>query len=161
MTGGESVPTVEDGAVAASGPTTAEVVPVPEASKQDFSAGIEKSDAQKEAEKRAARAKKYNLPENEDAAKLAERTKKFGVDNSNIVDRLDSALPEGRQKRPRDDSRQGGRSAKRQTTDTRRPQLNPRNTQKSGAKKPTGGRVTDDQMEKKKAEDRAKRFAPA
>ncbi|RAL60730.1 hypothetical protein DID88_009836 [Monilinia fructigena] len=161
ITGGEGAPTAEDGAVAASGPTKTEVAPVPEAPKQDFSAGIEKSDAQKEAEKRAARAKRFNIPENEEAAKLAERAKKFGLDNSKIVEGLDSALPEGRQKRAREDNRQGGRNAKRQTPDNRRPQPGQKNTQKPGPRKPAGGRVTDDPVEKAKAEARAKRFAPA
>ncbi|KAB8296952.1 hypothetical protein EYC80_002360 [Monilinia laxa] len=161
ITGGEGAPTAEDGAVAASGPTKTEVAPVPEAPKQDFSAGIEKSDAQKEAEKRAARAKRFNIPENEEAAKLAERAKKFGLDNSKIVEGLDSALPEGRQKRAREDNRQGGRNAKRQTPDNRRPQSGQKNTQKPGPRKPAGGRVTDDPVEKAKAEARAKRFAPA
>ncbi|QSZ35152.1 hypothetical protein DSL72_008019 [Monilinia vaccinii-corymbosi] len=162
VTGGEGVPTAEDGAVAASGTTTkTDVTLVPEAPKQDFSAGIEKSDAQKEAEKRAARAKRFNIPENEEAAKLAERAKKFGLDNSKIVEGLDSALPEGRQKRAREDGRQGGRNAKRPTPDNRRPQTGPRNSQKSGPKKPAGGRVTDNPAEKEKAEARAKRFASA
>ncbi|APA10296.1 hypothetical protein SS1G_07251 [Sclerotinia sclerotiorum 1980 UF-70] len=159
--GGEGVPTAEDGAVAASGPTETEVAAAPEAPKQDFSAGIEKSDAQKEAEKRAARAKRFNIPESEEAAKLAERAKKFGVDNSKIVEGLDSALPERRPKRAREESRQGGRNAKRQTPDSRKPQSGPKHTQKSGPKQSAGGRVTDNPAEKAKAEARAKRFATA
>ncbi|ESZ92301.1 hypothetical protein SBOR_7292 [Sclerotinia borealis F-4128] len=158
VTGGEGVPTAEDGAAAASGPTDTEVAPVPEAPKQDFSAGIEKSDAQKEAEKRAARAKRFNMAEDEEAAKLTERAKKFGLDNSKIVEGLDSALPDKRQKRAREDGRQGGRNAKRQTPD-RRSQPAPKQTQNSGPKKATGGRVTDNPDEKAKAERRAKRFA--
>lgn len=161
VTGGEGVPTAEDGAIAASGPTTTEVAPVPEAPKQDFSAGIEKSDAQKEAEKRAARAKRFGITEDDEAAKLAERAKKFGLDNSKIVEGLDSALPERRQKRAREDGRQGGRNSKRPTPDTRRSQHGPRNAQKSGPKPPAAGRVTDNPAEKAKAEARAKRFATA
>ncbi|KAI9646017.1 hypothetical protein NHQ30_005455 [Ciborinia camelliae] len=161
VTGGEGVPTAEDGAVAASGPAKTEVAPAPEAPKQDFSAGIEKSDAQKEAEKRAARAKRFGISENEEAAKLAERAKKFGLDNSKIVEGLDSALPERRPKRAREDNRQGGRNAKRQTPDNRRSQPGPKHTQRPGPKKATGGRVTDNPEEKAKAEARAKRFATA
>ncbi|TGO86158.1 hypothetical protein BPOR_0329g00050 [Botrytis porri] len=161
VTGGEGVPTAEDGAIAASGPTTTEVAPVPEAPKQDFSAGIEKSDAQKEAEKRAARAKRFGITEDDEAAKLAERAKKFGLDNSKIVEGLDSALPERRQKRAREDGRQGGRNSKRPTPDSRRPQQGPRNAQKSSPKPPAAGRVTDNPAEKAKAEARAKRFATA
>lgn len=160
VTGGEGVPTAEDGAVAASGLTKTEVAPVPEAPKQDFSAGIAKSDAQTEAEKRAARAAKWGTG-TEDDAKLAERVKKFGVvDSSKIVERLDSALPERRPKRARDDSRQGGRDSKRQTPNSRRSQPGPKHNQKSGPK-PAGGRVTDNPEEKAKAEARAKRFERA
>ncbi|PQE32709.1 SAP domain protein [Rutstroemia sp. NJR-2017a WRK4] len=173
VTGGEGAPTAADGVVAASGPTAAaaEVAPeaVPEAPKPDFSAGLEKTDAEKEAEKRAARAKRFGITEDEEATKLAERAKKFGLDASEkVVKGLDSALPERREKRARDEKHQGGRNPKRQTPD-RRSQSGPKNNQKPtqkpqqkpGAKKPSGGRITDDPAEKAKAEARAKRFQSA
>jgi SAP domain-containing ribonucleoprotein len=154
VTGGEGAPKAAGGAVAASGPTTAETITEPAAPKQDFSIGIQQTDAEKEAEKRAARAKRFGITEDDEAKKLADRAKKFGLESKEaVVKGLDSALPERRQKRVRED-RQGGRSAKRQTPDRRtEPKAAP-------AKKPSG-RITDDPSEKAKAEARAKRFQTA
>jgi SAP domain-containing ribonucleoprotein len=91
---------------------------------------------------------------------LAERAKKFGIEkNDETVKGLDSALPERRQKRSREDkpSGQGGRNAKRQTPDRRTaPTAKP-----AAAAKKTAGRVVDDPAEKAKAEARAKRFQAA
>ncbi|KAM3070458.1 hypothetical protein ACMFMG_010281 [Clarireedia jacksonii] len=170
VTGGEGAPTAADGVIAASGPavTATEVTSesVPQAPKPDFSAGLEKTDAEKEAEKRAARAKRFGITEDEDAKKLAERAKKFGLDASEkVVKGLDSALPERREKRAREEKHQGGRNPKRQTPD-RRSQPGLKNSQKPtqkphqkpGAKKSSGSRITDDPVEKAKAEARAKRF---
>jgi SAP domain-containing ribonucleoprotein len=110
-------------------------------------------------EKRAARAKRFGVPEDDEAKKLAERAKKFGVDSKEtVVKGLDSALPERRQKRGRED-REGGRSAKRQTPD-RRTEAAPRPAAATMAKKPMG-RILDDPAEKAKAEARAKRFQQA
>lgn len=124
--------------------------------KADFTAGIQQTDAEKEAEKRAARAKRFGVPEDAEAKKLAERAKKFGLEeNEAVVKGLDSALPERRQKRGRED-KQDGRSAKRQTPDRR---TAPVSKVASGPKPP--GRVFDDPSEKAKAEARAKRFQTA
>lgn len=162
VNGGEGAPKAADGVVAAPAPATTEAAAVPEAPKQDFSAGMEKTDAEKEAEKRAARAKRFGIVEDDEAKKLAERAKKFGTNTETVVKGLDSALPEGRQKRSRED-KQGGRNPKRQTPD-RRSQPAHKPNQKpgvgAGARKPAG-RVTDDPTEKAKAEMRAKRFATA
>jgi SAP domain-containing ribonucleoprotein len=148
-----------DGGAASSGAATAEAAPAPEAPKQDFSIGIQQTDAEKEAEKRAARAKRFGIPEDDEAKKLAERAKKFGLDaQETVVKGLDSALPERRAKRGRED-RDGGRSAKRQTPD-RRTEAAPKVAASTKAKKPAG-RVLDDPVEKAKAEARAKRFQQA
>ncbi|KAF8849075.1 hypothetical protein BDZ45DRAFT_708980 [Acephala macrosclerotiorum] len=164
VTGGEDALKAADGAVASSGATTTEVAPAPEpeAPKEDFSIGLEKSDAQKEAEKRAARAKRFNIPENEEAKKLAERAKKFGTEGKDtVISGLDSALPERRQKRARDEQGggRGGRAAKRQTPD-RRADPKPRGAAPLN-KKQGFGKITDDPVEKAKAEARAKRFGKA
>jgi SAP domain-containing ribonucleoprotein len=119
VTGGEGAPKAADGAIASSGATTSEPATVPEVPKQDFSIGIQQTDAEKEAERRAARAKRFGITEDEEEKKKLERAKKFGLDGKEqIVKGLDSALPERRPKRGREE-KQGGRSAKRQTPDRR------------------------------------------
>ena len=161
MTGGDDAQTAGDGADAASG-ATAEIVE-PEAPKQDFSIGIAQTDAEKEAERRAARAKRFGITEDDEAKKLAERAKKFGLDSKEaVVKGLDSALPERRAKRGRDD-KQGGRNAKRQTPnppDRKTESATKAKTAAAPAKK-AAGRITDDPTEKAKAEARAKRFQTA
>lgn len=137
----------------------AEAAPVPEAPKENFSIGLEKSDAEKEAEKRAARAKRFGIPENEEAKKIAERAKKFGTGSNPVVDSLDTALPERRPKRVREEKQQGGRQTKRQTPDRRTEK--PKTETKPQPKKQQSGRITDDPVEKAKAEARAARFAKA
>lgn len=111
-------------------------------------------------EKRAARAKRFGVAEDDEAKKLAERAKKFGVDSKEtVVKGLDSALPERRQKRGRED-REGGRNAKRQTPD-RRTEAAPRAAAAATKAKKPLGRILDDPVEKAKAEARAKRFQQA
>ena len=120
--------------------------------------GIQQTDAEKEAEKRAARAKRFGIQEDDEAKKLADRAKKFGLDSTEkVVGGLDSALPERRQKRGRED-REAGRSAKRQTPD-RRTEPAPKTSGASKMRKPTA--ILDDPTEKAKAEARAKRFQQA
>jgi SAP domain-containing ribonucleoprotein len=140
------------------------ISPVPEAPKQDFSIGISQTDAEKEAARRAARAKRFGLTEtvDEEEKKKLDRAKKFGLDaKEEVVKGLDSALPERRPKRAREE-RGGGnpRGAKRQTPDRRTgPGPKPNTAAEKGKEraKPVG-RVTDDPTEKAKAEARAKRF---
>jgi SAP domain-containing ribonucleoprotein len=123
----------------------------------DFSIGIQQTDAEKEAERRAARAKRFGLTEDDEEKKKLDRAKKFGLDaKPEVVKGLDSALPERRQKRGREE-KQGGRAAKRQTPDRR---TEPAPKAAAVTKKPLG-RVIDDPSEKAKAEARAKRFATA
>lgn len=161
VTGGADAPAAADGAVAASGEVEAVVVEEP---KQDFSIGLQKTDAEKEAERRAARAKKFGIVPDDDEVKRAERAKKFGGGAEDVdVSGLDGALPE-RKKRGREE-REGktGREAKRQTPDRRAeplkkearpsvPKQEPRKAYKS---------VMDDPVEKAKAEARRQKFASA
>lgn len=155
LVGGDGAPTATDAAVAAAAGAT-EAAVEPEAPKQDFSIGIEQTDAEKEAERRARRAKRFGLTEDTEAKKLAERAKKFGLDTKEaVVKGLDSALPERRAKRGRED-KQGGRNPKRQTPD-RRTEPPMAKAAAPSANKPAG-RITDDPVEKAKAEARAKRF---
>lgn len=143
----------------------------PEEPKPDFSIGLKESDALTEAEKRAARAKRFGIPANEEAKKLAERAKKFGLaDKEGVVKGLDSALPERKAKRGRE-GREGaeGRAAKRQTPD-RRTGPKPRGKGEGGkgeGKKEGGGggegkgpsrKIADDPVERAKMEARAKKF---
>lgn len=112
--------------------------PKPEEPRKDYTLGLVMSEAEKEAEKRAARAKRFGKKEpaadgeapakeqTEEEKKLEERAKKFGTAKPKEqevvgVEGLNSALPERRLKRERDgrDSRDGGRQAKRQTPDRR------------------------------------------
>ena len=162
VTGGADAPVAADGAVAASGEVEAVVVEEP---KQDFSIGLQKTDAEKEAERRAARAKKFGIVADDEEVKKSERAKKFGGGAGDVdVSGLDGALPE-RKKRGREE-REGkpvGREAKRQTPDRRSepvkrearpsvPKQEPRKAYKS---------VLDDPVEKAKAEARRQKFASA
>ena len=151
--------------------TTTKPSAEPEAPKPVYTLGVEATDAEKEAEKRAARAKKFGItaPVEDDAAKkLAERAKKFGLETktaaASVVSGLDSALPD--RKRGREDRSQGGRNAKRPTPD-RRTEPNPKSKPAGSAppvpakKAAAGGRILDDPAEKAKAEARAKKFGLA
>jgi SAP domain-containing ribonucleoprotein len=160
--GGEGAPTAADGAIASAGATTTEPAPAPEAKPAvDFSIGIKQSDAEREAEKRAARAKRFGITESEEEKKKADRAKKFGIEKVEVVRGLDDALPERRQKRGRDGrDGQNGRDAKRQTTDRRN---GPAPVKKDAPLKKAAPvtAVKDDPAEAAKAEARRKRFATA
>lgn len=145
-------PAAKESATPAPDAPATKAAPEPEAPKQDFSLGIEQTDAEKEAEKRAARAKRFGLPEDTEEQKKLARAKKFGTDGAAVVGGLDAALPERRErKRGREGGDRGGRPAKRQTTDRR-------GAKPTGVQKKSGGRITDDPAEKAKAEARAKKF---
>jgi len=158
-------PKPADNADASSGAPASEIAPKVEAPKVDYSAGIAKTDAEKEAEKRAARAKRFGISETAEATeaeKKLERAKKFGLDTTeDVVKGLDDALPDRRAKRGREgkDDGRGGRNAKRQTPDRRTEA--PKGKPAVVAKPKPIGRITDDPSEKAKAEARAKRFATA
>ncbi|TAQ85778.1 hypothetical protein B7494_g5897 [Chlorociboria aeruginascens] len=137
-----------------SAPTTESAPKAEEVSKQDFSRGLGQTDAEKEAEKRAARAKRFGIPQDDEETKKAERAKKFGIDaKESVVKGLDDALPE-RRKRGREGKESGNpRGAKRQTPDRR--------TEGAGAKrevKKPAGKILDDPVERQKAAKRAERF---
>jgi SAP domain-containing ribonucleoprotein len=166
VTGGKDVPS-STGPAASADPVAAKPAPAPaaeEAPKKDFAIGIKQTDAEKEAEKRAARAKRFGITEDQEEKKKLERAKKFGTDKEVVVKGLDDALPERRAKRGREGEKNAGRAAKRQTPD-RRTEAAPSKpamakAASAPAKKATG-KITDDPVEKAKAEARAKRFQPA
>jgi len=162
-------------AAAVAAAPAAEVKPAePEAPKQDFTMGIQQTDAEREAEKRAQRAKRFGIVPDEEEIKKAERAKKFGEGAGAAVNisGLDEALPE-RKKRGREGREQGGREAKRQTPDRRteaprRGEKNNNAAQKQALNqaaapaplKKVMKRVLDDPVEKAKAEARLKKFGP-
>lgn len=85
----------------------AEAAPV---EKKDFASGLKETTLDEELEKRRARAKKFGLPEEDEAAKLLERAKKFGTDTPAAAPRgLNEALPERRPKRGRETGDEGRR----------------------------------------------------
>ena len=103
------------------------------------------------------------MPVDEEQKKLAERAKKFGVGDGKteaVVKGLDSALPERKMKRGREErgARDGGeRAAKRQTPDRRTgPKPKGGNAPVPNEKKTA---IADDPVEKAKMEARAKKFA--
>lgn len=151
--------------------------------KQDFSAKIPLTDAEKEAIKRAERAKKFGVVEpvmSEEEKKKAERAKKFGLSNETVdVQGLDSALPDKRERQPkRGREEQGGRNggAKRQNNGGGARNgagrggvgggngFNRRNGGGGGDRRGGGGgggggrKITDDPTERAKAEARALKF---
>ncbi|KAI1658897.1 hypothetical protein F4813DRAFT_388155 [Daldinia decipiens] len=146
-----------------------------EAPKEDFSAHLPASNADEEARKRAARAKRFGVVENDEDKKKTERAERFrvGVDESSLVKGLDAALPE---KRPSKRGREGGnaegeRGAKRQNPSGQqrgkgrfrqvrggRPNGAPRKEGRPTSAKGKPG-IQIDPSEKAKAEARAKRFA--
>lgn len=138
----------------------------------DFSAHLPESNADEEARKRAARAKRFGIVEGEEEQKKSERAERFGVEQSALTKGLDAALPEKRPpKRGREGANADGeRGAKRQQNagGRQRGRGRPRNGGRPGGAprrdgKPSGPKgksgFMDDPAEKAKAEARAKRFA--
>ncbi|KAM0327658.1 hypothetical protein ACHAQA_005951 [Verticillium albo-atrum] len=111
---------------AAAATTTEDAAPAapaePEVPKEDFALHLSATDVAKEAQKRAERAKRFGIADDQGAnevTKKAERAARFGADEKNdIASSLDAALPERRPKRGRGegDRDQGGQDSKRQTT---------------------------------------------
>ncbi|KAI5865416.1 hypothetical protein GGS23DRAFT_426072 [Durotheca rogersii] len=146
----------------------------PEAPKTDFSAHLPASTVNDEARKRAERAKRFGLVEDEEEKRKTARVERFGVDESSLVQGLDAALPE---RRPAKRGREGAnadadRGAKRQNPGARqrgrgrfrqaggsRPGVVVRKEGKPNA--PRGKVILDDPTERAKAEARAKRFGGA
>lgn len=140
----------------------------PEVPKQDFTAGVALTDAEKEAKRREERIKKWGVVEiSEEEKKLKARAEKFGTtDGGNIeatIKAINEGLPE-RKKRQRKE--QGGRATKRQTPDRsqgqvkteKKPPMPAKQQQNKPQQKKTYS-VLDDPVEKAKAEARAKRWA--
>ncbi|KAI1458926.1 hypothetical protein F4805DRAFT_456317 [Annulohypoxylon moriforme] len=154
---------------------TAEETANAEAPKADFSAHLPASDADEEARKRAERAKRFGIVENEEDKKKNARVERFGVDQSSLASGLDSALPEKRApKRGREGGNtEGERGAKRQNPSGPggrhrgkgrfrhggggRQGGAPRREGNSTALRGKSG-ILNDPSEKAKAEARAKRF---
>lgn len=151
----------------------------PEAPKTDYSANLPASSAEEEVRKRAERAKRFGISEeNDEEKRKAERAKRFGADQSTLTSGLDSALPEKRRpKRGHEGGGDGGdggeRNAKRQQGGGGRHRGNRRGRggrsggppgrhggQGGGRRdgRPQGKPVLADPSEKAKAEARAKRF---
>ncbi|POS85846.1 hypothetical protein EPUL_001878 [Erysiphe pulchra] len=133
-----------------------------ERSDGNFSLGLGNSDTILEAEKRAARAKRFGKPQSEEAVKMAERAKKFRLPSSKdeVIQNLDTALPERRPKRMRDEKdRQISRPEKRHGNDRRNDNRSRNNNHNTGLNKMKISAILDDPIERAKAEARAKRFA--
>ncbi|RKF64131.1 Uncharacterized protein C31H12.03c [Erysiphe neolycopersici] len=133
-----------------------------ERSDGNFSLGLGNSDTILEAEKRAARAKRFGKPQSEEAVKMAERAKKFRLPSSKdeVIQNLDTALPERRPKRMRDEKdRPNPRSDKRHGNDRRNDNRSRNNNYNTGLNKMKISAILDDPIERAKAEARAKRFA--
>ncbi|KAI6783233.1 uncharacterized protein J7T54_000735 [Emericellopsis cladophorae] len=144
-------------------PATEEAKPEP----VSFAAGLAASSASDEAKKRADRAKRFGIEEDEEKKKLAERAERFGV-QEDAVSGLDSALPDRPLKRGRGRNAEAdnARPNKRQSQDRRGGR---RDGRRGGADAPTGNKpaaamkssILNDPVEKAKAEKRAARFGGA
>lgn len=131
--------------------------------------GLSSTTAEEEAKKRADRAKRFGIEEDEGSKKRAERAERFGIDEKELASGLDSALPERPLKRGRGrDVGEGARPGKRQSLD-RRGGGHRRGGRREGGGGGGGGSdaaakrsgILDDPVEKAKAEKRAARFAAA
>ncbi|KAI9902842.1 hypothetical protein N3K66_002194 [Trichothecium roseum] len=139
----------------------------------NYALGLSSTEAEAEAKKRADRAKRFGIEEDEDAKKRAERAERFGIDEKDLAKGLDSALPERPLKRGRgrNAGEDGGRPNKRQSLDRRGGgRRNRGNRGDRGGRQQNGGGKTDaprkagimdDPAEKAKAEARKARFAAA
>ncbi|KAJ0348636.1 hypothetical protein COL154_012406 [Colletotrichum chrysophilum] len=160
-----------EAAPAAAETTTEEKPEEAAAPKENFALNLGATDASEEARKRAERAKRFGIVEedDDDAKKKAERAKRFGADaDAANTSALDSALPERRPKRgrPERSDEQPGRDSKRQSTDGRGRRGGRGNRHgRQGGGRQGGGSVEKqrsaaaDPAEKARMEARAKRFA--
>ncbi|KAK2736051.1 sap domain-containing protein [Colletotrichum kahawae] len=161
-----------EAAPAAAETTTEEKPEEAAAPKENFALNLGATDASEEARKRAERAKRFGIVEedDDDAKKKAERAKRFGADaDAANTSALDSALPERRPKRgrPERSDEQPGRDSKRQSTDGRgrRGGRGNRHGRQGGGRQGGGGGGVEkrsaaiDPADKARMEARAKRFA--
>ncbi|KAH8888836.1 hypothetical protein GQ53DRAFT_233748 [Thozetella sp. PMI_491] len=124
------------------------------------------TDAKTEAEKRAARAARFGIQaeENTDQSKEQKRAERFGLGKDQIS-ALDSALPDRPAKRGRERTDDGSRDNKRGRGQGRQQGRGNhgggrnRQDRRDGGEKKSSKTFSDDPAEKKKMEDRAKRFA--
>ncbi|ATY63133.1 DNA-binding SAP [Cordyceps militaris] len=156
-----AAPTKGDAAPAAAEPEPAEPVAPP----PSFAMGLSSTTAGEEAKKRADRAKRFGLDEdNEDAKKRVERTQRFGLEDKDVSG-LDAALPERNLKRGRGQHQDGQRPGKRQSTDRRGNDRRNggRNDRQGGGgnTQARGSGILNNPAERAKAEKRAARFAAA
>ncbi|KAG6009323.1 hypothetical protein E4U21_002630 [Claviceps maximensis] len=144
-------------------PETAE----PTAPAPSFTMGLASTAVEDEAKKRAERAKRFGIEEDEAAKQRAERAKRFGLDQTELATSLDSALPERPLKRGRGRGADGdgNRPGKRQSLDRRgrRGGRGPKHGGDGGnnnnkSNRDRGG-DTLSAAERAKAEQRAARFA--
>ena len=156
-------PTVQGGSEAKAAREEASTAPAVAA--KDFSAGLAQTDIEKEIAQRKARAQKFGVVESSDAAlKALERAKKFGTSAADGelagggLKALDQALSSGPRKRGRERDGQvvePDRQSKRRTPDRNARVGKPGQRNGGGAAR---GKITDDPVEKAKAEARAKKF---
>ncbi|RDW79002.1 SAP domain-containing protein [Aspergillus mulundensis] len=122
--------TAETGTVVPSGAEEqAAQQPAEEKPAPNFSIGLSVTDLEEELKKRKARAEKFGITEDsqaaiDDAEKKLERAKRFGTageeaPSAESVSRLDQALPEKSRKRGRGENDQGGRGGKRRNQNGR------------------------------------------
>lgn len=135
-----------------------------------YAIGLASTAADAEAKKRADRAKRFGIEEEDDAKKRADRASRFGIDEKELASGLDAALPERPLKRGRGRGTEieGARPEKRQSLDRRgggrRGGRGGRGGRGDGEKREGGaqrGGILNDPSEKAKAEKRAARFAAA
>ncbi|KAI9155219.1 hypothetical protein HJFPF1_07797 [Paramyrothecium foliicola] len=138
----------------------------PAAPAPNFALGLSSTVADEEAKKRADRAKRFGIEEDDASKKRADRAARFGIDEKELASGLDSALPERPLKRGRGRGEgDGNRPGKRQSTDGRNPRRSGRNPRgpappaSKGGNQPKKTNILDDPTEKAKAEKRAARFA--
>ncbi|KAK8141054.1 hypothetical protein G3M48_000925 [Beauveria asiatica] len=155
-----------DAAAPAKGDAVAAEPAEPAAPPPSFVMGLSSTTAEEEAKKRANRAKRFGIEEDdEDFKKRAERTARFGLEDKDVSS-LDAALPERPLKRGRGQNQDGHRPGKRQSTDRRgNDRRNGRHGRQGGGgggnAQARGSRTLIDPVEKAKAEQRAARFAAA
>ncbi|KAM0665953.1 hypothetical protein ACQRIU_005297 [Beauveria bassiana] len=158
-----------DAAAPAEGNAVAAEPAEPAAPPPSFVMGLSSTTAEEEAKKRANRAKRFGIEQDdEDFKKRAERTARFGLEDKDVSG-LDAALPERPLKRGRGQNQDAHRPGKRQSTDRRgNDRRNGRHGRQGGGGGGGGGnaqargsRTLLDPAEKAKAEQRAARFAAA
>ncbi|KAK2603810.1 hypothetical protein QQS21_004012 [Conoideocrella luteorostrata] len=154
----EELPKKDEAEAAAPAADTAAEATEPAAPAPSFAMGLASTEADEESKKRAERAKRFGIEENDDAIKRADRAKRFGLDQKELASGLDSALPERPLKRGRGRGGEGdgNRPGKRQSLDRRG--RHGRGHRQGGGNRERGG-ATLDPAEKAKAEKRAARFA--